>query len=304
MSLVVTPLTLGTVQLGMNYGIANTDGKPADDVGTQVLATAAANGITTWDTSRTYGDSESVIGKFLLGRPDVPITLVSKFRLSRLALDDRSLARAEAFASVKASLQALQCKSLHLLLYHHGPDEPLDRVMERLPGIFTDLRDAGLIHHGGVSLYYPDQVDLVLDRAGIHAVQLPVNIFDQRALHNGALEALQASAIQVFARSVFLQGLFFLESKQIPDSLSEARPFIAKLEEIAHAAQRDRAELAFVYVRDLVGVSSIVFGAERREQVIDNLAWQDAPPLDDGLRQELHTVFQGIPYRVLTPGQW
>ena len=60
-------LSLGTVQLGMNYGIANRDGKPSLEQGMEVLQAAVDGGITSLDTAAAYGDSERVIGTFLRG---------------------------------------------------------------------------------------------------------------------------------------------------------------------------------------------------------------------------------------------
>ena len=55
-------LVLGTVQFGLNYGIANTDGKPAPERVRQILQTAYDNGIRTLDTAAAYGESETVLG--------------------------------------------------------------------------------------------------------------------------------------------------------------------------------------------------------------------------------------------------
>ena len=58
----VSRLVLGTVQFGMNYGVANTHGKPSYETVKDILRKALDNGITTLDTAAGYGDSEEVIG--------------------------------------------------------------------------------------------------------------------------------------------------------------------------------------------------------------------------------------------------
>ena len=50
------PMVLGTVQLGMNYGIANLDGKPDEEKSFSILRTALEGGINTLDTARAYGE--------------------------------------------------------------------------------------------------------------------------------------------------------------------------------------------------------------------------------------------------------
>ena len=61
----ISALSLGTVQLGMNYGINNATGKPDAETSNAILNLAAENGINVLDTAGAYGDSELVIGKWL-----------------------------------------------------------------------------------------------------------------------------------------------------------------------------------------------------------------------------------------------
>jgi len=58
-------LILGTAQLGSNYGIANTIGKPTEKQAIEIMKYAVENGIRYFDTAYSYNDSESRIGKFL-----------------------------------------------------------------------------------------------------------------------------------------------------------------------------------------------------------------------------------------------
>lgn len=60
----VSKMTLGTVQLGLNYGIANTHGQPDEKKSNDMLLSAIENGITSFDTARGYGTSEDVLGNF------------------------------------------------------------------------------------------------------------------------------------------------------------------------------------------------------------------------------------------------
>ncbi len=58
-------MTVGTVQLGMDYGIANDSGKPDEEKSFAILRTAFGQGALSLDTSPAYGDSEEIIGRFL-----------------------------------------------------------------------------------------------------------------------------------------------------------------------------------------------------------------------------------------------
>ena len=61
----ISALSLGTVQLGLSYGINNADGKPSQETANAILDAALAGGINTLDTAGAYGDSEVVIGNWL-----------------------------------------------------------------------------------------------------------------------------------------------------------------------------------------------------------------------------------------------
>ncbi len=53
---------LGTAQIGMQYGIANTTGKP-DLINAETIIKEAWNGgIQEFDTAQAYGESEKVLG--------------------------------------------------------------------------------------------------------------------------------------------------------------------------------------------------------------------------------------------------
>jgi aryl-alcohol dehydrogenase-like predicted oxidoreductase len=56
-------LALGTVQFGLDYGVANTAGQVAPAEVASILALAQQMGIGTLDTAINYGQSESVLGQ-------------------------------------------------------------------------------------------------------------------------------------------------------------------------------------------------------------------------------------------------
>jgi aryl-alcohol dehydrogenase-like predicted oxidoreductase len=58
----ISKMTLGTAQLGLNYGIANNEGKPGEEKALRILDSALASGVNCIDTAADYGDSEKIIG--------------------------------------------------------------------------------------------------------------------------------------------------------------------------------------------------------------------------------------------------
>ena len=61
----LSQLMLGTVQFGMQYGIANRQGRPSYETVREILAVAFEGGVNCLDTAAAYGESEELIGRFL-----------------------------------------------------------------------------------------------------------------------------------------------------------------------------------------------------------------------------------------------
>lgn len=301
----VSRLTLGTVQLGMDYGISNNSGQPSGEESFGILKMAMAAGINTLDTSPHYGNAEQLLGTWCagFGATSSP-QIVTKFRISDHHLGNVKAAREEVIASVRASLAMLKIPQIPCCLFHKGKDQPVEQVLRILPSILTELQELGLIDTGGFSVYYPQEVNQVLAYDNITALQVPVNIFDQRLVHNGMFKQLAAAGRLVFARSIFLQGLFFMDPDSLSGTLTGARPYLRMLQELAVKANRSVAALAFTYIRDMPGVSSLVFGAVNSRQVQQNVDWLKEAALPIEITESIENIFRDIPEDILTPGVW
>src|SRR3989338_7667478 len=62
----ISKMVLGTVQLGLDYGINNPRGKPSKNESLAMLARAHEQGIRVFDTAFGYGDAEEIIGEFIM----------------------------------------------------------------------------------------------------------------------------------------------------------------------------------------------------------------------------------------------
>lgn len=270
-------MSLGTVQLGLDYGIANSEGKPDRAKSFSILSAAIDGGVTALDTARAYGDSESVIGAFLKTRPELIEKLFITTKLSSGLPAGSSAADAEKALeqSLETSLSNLGLRKINCLLLHNAADMAN-------PGAVSALRrfvKAGLADMAGVSVYHPDEADLMLTDDIYSAIQLPCNIFDLRFLKTGVLKRLQEHRIKIFIRSVFFQGLLFLDPEQIndPDLLKYAAPGLKTLRLLCEKAGVSIGQFALDFLRSLPGVTSLVLGADNPEQVKENTAYFKSP---------------------------
>ena len=288
----ISPMTLGTVQLGMNYGIANSAGKPSEEKSFSILRTALEGGVTALDTARAYGDSELVIGRFLKqwkGEKPAIITKVPALRGS----NPKEL---EKFAteSVEQSLERLGVNKLESVMLH-GAKDPIIYGKACADAVKA-LIDHGYTDKVGVSVYTAEDVAGMLQYDIFSLTQVPMSIFDQRLIAGGWIDKLKDRDYTVYVRSVFLQGLFFLDPEKMTDPilLQHAAPKLRLLRQIAEAENMTLSQLAIAFIRDCPGVTSLVLGADTPAQVQENLAQFATAPLSESVMAQLNREFAEV----------
>lgn len=297
----ISKLTLGTVQLGLPYGIANKKGQPDCSSSHELLKSALEKGINTLDTARNYGNAEEVIGSFAAVEQ---FNIVSKFKLSDVAMQDLSLAVKEAKESVKTSCQTLKLEQIPICLFHKNKDQDAEAAARILPLVLDELQNEGLINEGGISMYSPQELKAVKKWDKIRAIQVPINVFDTRLLKESRMSELMDNDVKVFARSIYLQGLITLDESSLSGALSFVKPFLVKLKSIAKTAGLGTKELAFAFVRDTPGISSLVIGAESSIQLEENINLLNTSPLPSEVYSEILKEFKAVPERVIVPALW
>lgn len=208
----VKKIVLGTVQFGLDYGISNRDGQTPSTEVKAILQEALNHGITFLDTAYVYGNSEKVLGECELANQ---FQIISKF--PRLQTD-RTL---ESY--LVESLSLLKQDSLYGYLAHDA-----DSISEPIWSELLRLKEKKLVRKVGFSLYTPRQLRKLLDRNFIpNIVQVPYNLFDRR--FEGDFEMLKTLGVEIHTRSVFLQGLFFLQPNLLPTHFNRVKPLLEKL---------------------------------------------------------------------------
>ncbi len=287
----LTSMTLGTVQLGMNYGIANDGGMPDEEKSFSMLRAALSGGAASLDTARNYGQSEVVLGKFLKTWEGEMPYITTKIRLAN---DPACDIEKHVFCSIEESLTRLGISKADCVLVH----SPIDMIHheEKLAAAMGRLVDLGYTDRVGVSIYTGEEVEQMLRYPQYTATQIPMSVFDQRLIASGLTKKLRDADYTVFVRSVFLQGLFFLDPDKITDPilLEHAADKIRLLRELAEKENMSIAQLAIAFMRDAVGVSSLVLGADTAEQVEQNLSYFSTPGLSSDTVAYLEESFSDV----------
>lgn len=114
--------------------------------------------------------------------------------------------------------------------------------------------------------------------------------------------SLKEKNIIVFVRSVFLQGLFFLDPVNLPPKVQIAREPLLLLRKLAEKEGMSIAQLAIAYIRDIDGVCSLVLGVETSEQIAENIRLINTPAISEKTRYEIETSFRAVPILDLIEG--
>jgi len=292
-------LVMGTAQFGLpGYGIANRTGRPSFEQVCQMVQTAYDGGVRTIDTAAEYGDAESVVGR-ALAETGLQMTVITKVRPTRGMERDGWTGNAKGYIrwSVEQSLVNLRLDTLPLCLLHDADDIVYYHVLLR-------LQEEGLIRAAGVSVYRPYQLETVLSLSDVAAIQVSANVLDQRALRTGYLARVAKAGIDVYVRSVYLQGLVTMQPEDVPAGLRATVPVLGALRKLASEHGLTIVNMAMRYALSLNGVTGVVVGAETVEQVEDNLEMAEQGVLPRRLMRSIGDAVPDLPERILYPRYW
>lgn len=302
----ISKITLGTAQFGFNYGIANIYGKPKLKKSFEILKFARDNGVNTFDTAPSYGNSEEIIGNFFSSE-DVK-NKVKPIIITKLSpIKNRSnLSFNYLYSYIKEeihkSLKSLKIKKIPIYLIHRAKDILLNNGV--LVDCLNQAKNEEIIENFGVSVYNPEEIEDSLNFKEVNVIQIPVNIFDQRTIRLGLLKELKKKKYLIFARSIYLQGLFFMSPYKLPNYLKIAEKPLIKLRYLADYYKIDIANLALLFVRDLPEITSLIVGSEKLEQVVKNLEILEEEPLGNEIRERIYEEFNNMPNKLINPSLW
>ncbi|GBG07333.1 aldo/keto reductase [Paenibacillus agaridevorans] len=306
--LTVSKMTLGTVQLGMNYGLIGNSQMPDVRASHGILQAAWQGGVSAYDTAATYGESEQILGRFFgkLQSGEAP-TIITKIYVQPEKSWSPVRIKDEIYRQTRASLEKLGVEQVSAMMLHNV--DAMRAHGDIIAQVFSELVRDGLTEKAGISFSSNTEEEFAMLRPYLEdsvfgAVQLPLNVFDHRPLNNGCLEMLRSAGKTVFVRSVFLQGLFYANEAELPSQLPEAVEPIRQLRELAHSCGLTPAELAVSYIRDMPGVDSLVIGVQTVEQLEENLRLIEGPAVPESICNEIRERFRNLPERLLTPGMW
>lgn len=289
----LSKLSFGTVQLGLNYGISNSNGQPSQDKANKIINYLCDSGINCFDTAVAYGNSEEVLGKALHLTNSVHV--ISKIK------SDVFIESLE--STVTESLNKLGLDKLFGLLLHDSD------LLFKWNSEYTDkvilLKNKGLIDYFGVSIYTSEEFDIAIANPLIEVIQIPFNLFDQRAINDKWFEKAEQANKLIFIRSIFLQGLFFMNPEELKGNLIEATPYLLEMQSISEKLNLSIAHFMMAYVDSVAPSAILLFGCDTLTQAEENVvSYNNLPLLADELLRTINKKFSNIPMNIINPSQW
>jgi aryl-alcohol dehydrogenase-like predicted oxidoreductase len=289
----LSKLSLGTVQFGLDYGISNNKGQPKQSVVNSIIDYVLDNGINCFDTAQAYGNSEEAIGKAICNKNN--LFLISKLK-SELFIN-------ESMINISKSLNNLHIDSLYGLLLHDS--QLLYCWKDEYSVLVNNLIKDSKIKYFGVSIYTDEDFNLALNNDSIKFIQIPFNIFDQRALHNNWLRKAKENNKLVFIRSVFLQGLFFMNINELPANIEKSKQYLIKFNHYCEELNITKSELALSFVDTLAEDSILLFGCDNLNQAKENIEnYNNLKKLDENIIQNIINDFKNISEDIYNPMKW
>ena len=288
---------IGTAQFGMDYGIANQSGKPKQDEIDRIVEFAVESNIRYFDTAQSYGESETILGKAVSKLPDVHnIRMISK-----LAPDLQESSSAIIIESVKSSLEKLNVGSLYGFLGHRVEAINSDSFITAIEILKKDR----LVIKTGVSVYTPEDALDAMKNPLVEILQIPFNILDGRWIDEGIIEKAQENNIQLFFRSIFLQGLIFLNKNELMSrKMNWAKTYLKEFNDLVQETPFSPLELAFGILTNVPGNNVIMMGIDSSNQLWENLRILEKIKIDNKISDEWWSNLPVFPEKFLNPSLW
>lgn len=305
----ISEISLGTWQVGGKWG-SEFDFDNAE----KILQTAIDQGINFIDTADVYssGLSEKAIGKFLKNQSDRIYVATKCGRQINPHIDENYTPQILR-KYVEDSLQNMGLETLDLIQLHCPPSETYNRP--EIFGEFEKLKAEGKILNLGVSVEKIDEAMKAIEYENVTTVQIIFNAFRQRPSDVFFVEA-QRRNVGIIVRVPLASGLLTGKySKSTTFEEGDHRNFNRNGEKFdkgetfsgvdydvaleavenlrgAFPENENLAEVAIRWILDHEAVSTVIPGASRAEQVIENISATNRKPLKDTDHQVIKNIYE------------
>ncbi len=305
--LLVSKICMGTMTFGTGKGIFEHVGKVGQTEADELIKTCVDSGVNLFDTADIYsdGESEEILGQSFknlgLARKDIVLATKVYNRMGR-GRNDVGASRGHIMDAVEASLRRL--KTDYIDLYQIHADDQITPVDETLRAL-DDLVTRGKVRYIGCSNWQAWRIAKALgvsrfrNFVGFESLQAYYSIAG-RDLEREIIAMLESEKIGLLVWSPLagglLSGKYTRSNQTVQDSRRSAFDFplvdkerswniIDVMVPIAKAHGCSPARVALAWLLSRPAVTSVIIGAKRRDQLVDNLASIELKLSEDELRR-------------------
>ena len=286
-----TKLILGTVQMGLAYGINNAIGKISLENSCAILKYAFEQGIKILDTAEAYGNAHELIGNFHKKNLSRGFQIITKF--------PHDIKYNLIQKKVLEYLDILSVKSIDVLMFHSFESFQSNNLAIDL---LVELKSKGYIKHIGVSVYTNSQLEYLLNEDSITVVQLPFNMLDNIKVRGELMDQLKKKGKLIHTRSAFLQGLFFKNTNDKTPIVQKLKPELEILNQIIIESNCSKEELAISYCMHQKNIDNVIIGVDSIFQLNANIKASSYKIREDTLKLINDIVVKDLD--LLNPSLW
>ncbi len=248
-------IILGTAQFGMNYGISNKLGKIKSKNIIKILNLIRKNKIKFLDTANSYQKSEKEIGNYYKIKKK-KFDVITKYSFSnKKSIQNQLEETYKNLGYYPNTILAHSYKDYSSKVYQEG---------------ITNIKKQYPIKNFGASIYNPKEIEKIINIRKPDVIQVPCNILDKRFLSKKIINLIKRNSIKLHVRSIFLQGLFFLDIKKICKNFKNTSKIFKKLEKIAFEEKLSIGELSLIWAIKKKEIDKIVIGVDGLTHLHDN----------------------------------
>ena len=276
-------LVLGTAQLGIkNYGINNHSALSEDQI-EKIFHLAKKNKVKYLDTSDLYGSALKRIQNI----NDPFFSLILKLNFQNHQDLERKL---------NDIMKENNSFILDSILFHNHSE-----ILENnnLWNQLYQRKSNFNVEKVGVSIYKTKELeDLYNSNIIPDVIEIPYNIIDTE--FSTLLKEIKSQGTEIIVRSVFLQGLLFMEPENIPEKLKEFKKILFKINKLLRKYTERPNRLLLDFIKQNPYIDKLIIGIDSEEQLQDNINAFNAPihqslldefeKLDLDIREELKKI--------------
>lgn len=283
-------ITIGTAQFSKNYGLLKKKSYPK-----QIIKFInSSNKIKMIDTAPTYGQAEKILGKYLKKKIKIT-TKISPFLYESV---DKNLDKFK--FEFERSLKNLQVENIYGLLFHKDLD-----IRKTNHGKFFNYLDSlkkqKLINKIGFSTYSTKYIKKNLNIYNFKIIQLPINIFNFNKNYFNFLKNLKKKYnVEIHARSIFLQGLGFLNKIKNAKFINLNRK-LELLTELSKTKEISKFQLMLMGIYNPSLINTYIIGANSLKEINELYKINNSKILNSKISFKKFIINDNI---ILDPRKW